>query len=74
MEIDGHARQAIGLLTTVAVLSDEVVNHIEQGIVGRQGYVFGFVAVVTGDEEKGKVKIVLSQCCHFCIIALFPIG
>jgi len=32
VQIDSHTREGIGLLTTVAVLTDEVVGHIEEGI------------------------------------------
>ena len=32
VQIDCHTREGIGLLTTVAELTDEVVGHIEEGI------------------------------------------
>ena len=32
VQIDCHTGEGIGLLTTVAVLTDEVVGHIEEGI------------------------------------------
>src|SRR5215471_1402293 len=61
MQIDGHTRQGIGLLATVATLCDEMVDHIEQGVPSSERHVFRFVAVLSRDRHTCGGKEALWQ-------------
>src|SRR5213593_441690 len=53
LEVDGHAADGVGLLTGVAVLVAQVLDHVGHGVAGGQREVLELVAARPTDTDAG---------------------